>query len=107
MARQGPIVTDHALIRWLERRHGFNMDELRAEATREIEDFAGSGCKSVVVDGLMWLLEGYRATTVLPAGSRPVHQDRGRRHQGIADRHESVAARRARDDGQPSDGGRS
>lgn len=76
--RPSPIVSDHALVRWLERRHGFPMDALREEAEREIEAFAGTGCKSVVVDGLQWILDGYRATTVLPAGVRALSRGRSR-----------------------------
>lgn len=76
--RGSPIVSDHALLRWLERRHGFNVDALRDEAAREIERYAGTGCKSVTVDGLQWIIDGWRATTVLPAGVKAISRGRPR-----------------------------
>jgi hypothetical protein len=60
-----PLVTDHALIRWLERRHGIDMEGFRECLTEKVERFAKAGCKSVKMDGLEFRFVNGRLVTVV------------------------------------------
>lgn len=63
-----PGVSDHAVVRWLERKHGLNIDGVRAEilgdGTAAMIRFAGSG--KVVKEGLALVFEDHTIVTVKP-----------------------------------------
>lgn len=85
-------ITDHALLRWLERRHGIDVEWMRDAMRAEIEGAQNSNALSyvgsneelhLVVDGLTYIFEDGRCITVLPVGGRPMklRRARGRRDE--------------------------
>lgn len=63
---ESPKVSDHALVRYLERRHGFNLDSYRNEIlTPERESMIRAGAKSIKVDGLTFRVDGKIIVTCL------------------------------------------
>lgn len=67
----GVIVSDHALLRWLERSKGFDIAGLRAEmaSAPEVIRAIKSGARAVGVAGSTFILEGRTVTTVLKQSS--------------------------------------
>lgn len=65
-------VTDHALVRWLERTGAFEIEALRKALRASLErsvsaaDAVGSGRYVVVADGLNYVIEGGVLITVTP-----------------------------------------
>jgi hypothetical protein len=49
------IVTDHALVRWLERVHGMPMDAFRDHLRGIVADAAKAGAASMTRDGFTYL----------------------------------------------------
>lgn len=79
------IVTDHALVRWLERKHGIDMEGYRRILAAEVAPFVGTS--SVIIDGLSYAFDGNVLVTVKPKnnGTRaPKHA--GRTGRAIYDR---------------------
>ena len=64
-------VSDHALIRYLERAGGFEIERLRAEIGHRIDAAAVAGASGVIIDGYQFRIKadqfGPVVTTVLPA----------------------------------------
>lgn len=67
------IVTDHAIMRYLERVGGFEIDRLRRQIADRLAPFVIDGASSVVIDGHTFVLDrcpdGVILVTVLPKGS--------------------------------------
>ena len=61
------IVSDHALIRWLERAHGIEMEDIRKVLEEKVRPYAKAGCTRFVSDGLHFEFRGGRLVTVLPS----------------------------------------
>ena len=59
-------VTDHALIRWLEREHKLPMDEYRAELAALAQPVADIGAKHAKVGDVWFVMHGAQLTTVVP-----------------------------------------
>ena len=58
------IVTDHAVLRWLERVHGVDVDRLRgriASLTREAIDL---GATSIQIDGFLYTLDPAKRSVI-------------------------------------------
>lgn len=72
------IVSDHALVRYLERVHGIDMDFFQRACANECEEAVAMGARAAKIGGHWFLFDGARLTTVLPAGGRPNSQDRKR-----------------------------
>lgn len=70
-----PHITDHAILRYLERSYGLNVDAIRAEmATPVVELASGFGCGTVVGrNGCRLIIRDGIVATVLP-------KRRGRNH---------------------------
>lgn len=52
MKKPPVIVSDHAVLRYLERVGGFNVERLRSDIQRRmVKNVTGTGAQSVVVDG--------------------------------------------------------
>lgn len=61
-----PKVSDHALIRYLERHHKFDLDKFRNEIlTSTCIDAIRSGCKTVKCNGLSFRVENNVIVTVI------------------------------------------
>lgn len=77
-------VTDHALVRYLQRVGGFDMDALRAEMEDRVNKTYLAGAPSIVIDGFRFAISddgrGPVVTTVLERGDQPcIAPNRGRR----------------------------
>lgn len=66
-----PRISDHALIRYLERKHDFSFEDLRRQIlTPEREQAIRSGAKSIVHDGLRFIVNDMTIVTVAPDSIR-------------------------------------
>lgn len=65
------VITDHALVRWLERRHGMDMEFFREAMAAEIPKWLVPGhVKATVIDGIEFRFdESGRVATVVPTVS--------------------------------------
>lgn len=70
------IVTDHALVRFLERAGGLPVDDLRAALAQSLTRAAraaGVLCASeyrILADGLVYVVANGRVVTILPGETR-------------------------------------
>lgn len=69
MRKDDAAVTDHAVVRWLERKHGMNVAEMRRDIYAEAMDEGGTIYKSgafykVVRDGFVYVVCGTNKTVV-------------------------------------------
>lgn len=71
MSDAEPIITDHALVRWLERRHGIDMDFFRRKILEEVRDRYVVGCKRTKLNGLIYRFSDGRLVTVVRNGPLP------------------------------------
>lgn len=67
-------VTDHALIRYLDRVGGFEIEALRHSMAARLQPFADAGARSVVIDGHVYMIgrsdpRGPSVITVLPVSA--------------------------------------
>lgn len=66
-------VSDHAVVRYLERAGGFDIDALRAAIARRVEPAAYAGAGATVIDGLVYTIRhdqgGPVVTSVVPRSS--------------------------------------
>lgn len=71
-----PIVTDHALLRYLERHYGFDtkkiVDEILGEGRAGIIYLTENG-RVPIGDGLQLVVEGRRVVTVVPRRKQSSH----------------------------------
>lgn len=69
------LVSDHAVLRYLERVGGFEIEALRQQIADRLEPAASTGAESVVIDGFRYVLRsdsgGPVVTTVLGKGWLP------------------------------------
>lgn len=65
-------VTDHALLRWLERVYGLDLDALRERIVEVpgMHDAVRLGATRVPVDGLVYCFEGNSLVTICPRVGR-------------------------------------
>ncbi len=90
-------VTDHALIRWLERVHGIDMDAMRAEIAEAVHDALAAGATALTADGAHYVLNPQTRTviTVLTLEQR-AHRSNVAMKRGLASNaRRAAAARRA------------
>jgi hypothetical protein len=80
-------VSDHAVLRYLERVGGFDIERLRQDIARRVETAVQAGACGVVVDGWSFRVKdgphGPVVTTVIDAG-RPFSHPPDERAQGLA-----------------------
>lgn len=69
-------VTEHALLRYLERVVGFDFSFYRDTLARRAAIAAANGENAVSLDGHVFVIEGGRVVTVLPEGGRPKRRKR-------------------------------
>jgi hypothetical protein len=80
------VVTDHALIRWLERHHGFDLEPFRTELAALAEPFVAIRARNGAVTPALWIvLDNERVVTVSPGrgGLRHMPIDAGPRHEPL------------------------
>jgi hypothetical protein len=64
------IVTDHALIRYLERALGLDLNTARWAIEHAVREAAEAGASSVRVGGLTYMLQGNKVTTIIDGARR-------------------------------------
>lgn len=65
-----PVVTDHAVLRYLERAHGLDVEHFRAHIRELVTLGAAAGATGVIVEGVKFVLEGDTVVTVLERNMR-------------------------------------
>lgn len=70
-------VTDHAVVRWIERAHGIDIRALRRQIVSRVERSVDlteridpHGNVTVVLDGVRYVVRDHRVVTILPALGR-------------------------------------
>ena len=66
-----PHVTDHAVLRYLERVYGVDIEGLRSRIGREAVQGCEAGAGAIIVDGTRYVLEGANVITIT-GRNRPV-----------------------------------
>ena len=62
---RGPVVTDHALVRWLERVYELDVDALRERIlTDKVKTALKTGAHRAIIDGLEYGFSDGRITTI-------------------------------------------
>lgn len=76
-------VTDHAVLRFLERKHNVPVEAIRAAIAEGCAQEAAQGAMSVAFKGVLVVIENGKAVTVLADGMRPMkpHIAQNRRKQ--------------------------
>jgi hypothetical protein len=62
---QPPRITDHAVVRYLERVKGVDIEATRAEIAAIVRRGVDLGAQSVILDGMRYRLEGPHVVTVV------------------------------------------
>ena len=68
MSASGLDVSDHALLRYLERVHGIDVEAARREIIDICRVAASLGNRTKVHDGHVYVIDGCWVTTVMPKG---------------------------------------
>lgn len=73
-----PKVTDHAVIRYLDRVMGIDVEAIRREISARVTAGVQLGASAVVADGMRFVLADEHVTTVRPCHSEQRHpRDKG------------------------------
>lgn len=80
-----PHITDHALLRYLERHVGVDVEAHRRDMERAVERGVELGACGVVTMGLRFVLAECRVVTCLPASVPDVRTGRARGRRGEVD----------------------
>lgn len=74
-------VTDHAVLRYLERHHGLNMELIRSHIQDICSAPAAFGATAVRAEGVKFEIANNRVVTVVPDGAEPskITRDRAAR----------------------------
>lgn len=71
-------VSDHAVLRYLERHGGFEIEKLREQIAARIAPFAATGAEHVRCDGLVFVIRGedpQRVVTTVVEAARFLPKD--------------------------------
>lgn len=60
-----PAITDHAVVRYLERVKGIDIEATRSEIAEIVRRGVGLGAQSVILDGMRYRLDGHHVVTVV------------------------------------------
>ncbi len=72
-------VTDHAVLRYLERVEGMDIERVRREIGARVDRAADMGACGVIIDGVNYKIDGGVVATVLKVGRCDVRIGRKRR----------------------------
>lgn len=75
-------VSDHAVVRWLERVKGVDVEAFRAEIVDAVQGAVDAGAKQISVGGVTYILDGAVVTTVTPNASPGASRLNGIRANG-------------------------
>ena len=73
-----PQVSDHALLRWLQRRYGLDVEAERRKIDRLTDAAVRIGATTVKVEGVQFVIKGGRVITTLENGMTAVQGVRPR-----------------------------
>lgn len=76
MKRPRTRVSDHAIVRYLERAQGLDIEALRVEIGRRVERGAELGATGVSIDGLHYVIAGGVVVTVERANTPDIRLGR-------------------------------
>jgi len=76
MTDRRPHITDHAIIRFLERVHGIDVQAARAEIEARVGQAVRVGACAVISGGFRYVIDDVRVTSVVPVQSGPSHPPR-------------------------------
>lgn len=65
------LVTDHAVVRWLERCNGLDLEGVRAQIAAEARPHVGAKGRVPLGDGLVMLIDGHTVVTIMAEGEKP------------------------------------
>ncbi|MFE3838865.1 hypothetical protein [Pseudogemmobacter sonorensis] len=71
MTRRRPHVSDHAMLRYLERVVGIDVQQHRAAVEAAVGQAVDMGACGLVRGGFRYCIDDYRVTTVRPVSSDP------------------------------------
>lgn len=60
-------VTDHALVRWLQRAHDIDMEDMRAKLAAIAQPYVDAAVKHAEIGGLWFIFEDDRLITITPS----------------------------------------
>lgn len=69
--RPRPHVSDHAMLRYLERVVGIDVETHRREVERRVSAAVALGASGLVSEGWRYCISDFRVVTVMPASSDP------------------------------------
>ena len=68
---QNVMVSDHAVVRWLERMEGLDLEAVRAKIASEAKPHLGTVGTVALGGGLVMLIDRNRVVTIMPEGEKP------------------------------------
>lgn len=69
-------VSDHALIRWLERVHGVDMEYFRNQILLIVDEAAQAGALSITIDGFCYLIDPDRRSVITIVDGGPGNKNK-------------------------------
>jgi len=63
-----PTVSDHALLRWLQRRYGVDVEAERRKIDTLCDNAIRAGAKTIKVEGVQFVIKNGRVITTLEGG---------------------------------------
>lgn len=82
MKRPRTAVSDHAIVRYLERVEGFDIAELRLTIARRVDYAANLGASAVIVDGFRYIFSEDASGTPIVVTVEPQGMDAPIRRSG-------------------------
>lgn len=82
--KRPPRVTDHAVLRYLQRAKGYDIERVREEIARQCAPALAAGAASLVAEGVKFEFAGGAVVTVVPNTGLPnrTHEERLARGAG-------------------------
>lgn len=78
MKKPRAIITDHALLRYLERVLGIDVEGIRDEVGRKVDRAVEMGACGTTIEGWNYRIEAGRVVTVVSTGSPDIRLGRKR-----------------------------
>jgi hypothetical protein len=78
-------VTDHAVLRYIERKLGIDVEAARLEIGHIVDKAVEAGAGAAVIDGCRYVMDGRIIITVTPVKSVPLRHGRARRQRDLPD----------------------
>lgn len=81
--KQGIVISDHALVRFMERSEGFDFEPFRRKISAACrEGGGGPGRRSISSGGLTYFMDGFKVISVVPGSSPSSARAKTQRHKG-------------------------